>query len=195
MKRKTRGGVSSKVGSSTLAYPGNSFKYSPLLPNDTSLQKTDTNGTTSAPVDTNLTTSVLTNTTETTPVPADTNETTFPPAESTAAKTTSTAFSDKKASGSGPTSRKKAQTRWKLPKVVTDFDQLSRQSKIFSQECEELNSPPVLKTSGSSKEDQEQLQPEKEIVDILQKVEKDIREIELFSKQLSQKVKNGPQKI
>lgn len=122
----------------------------------------------------------------------DTEEATSAPAASTAANTTSTVFwTDKEVSGSRPTSRKKGQTQ--LHKEVSDFDQLSRQNKSSSQECDEIYSPPVQDTSGSAK-DQEQPQPEKEIVDILQKVEKDIQEIELFSKQLGQKVKNGPKK-
>lgn len=163
MKSKPRGGVSSKVASSTLAYSGNSFKYSPL-PNDAPLQKPDGDGTTSAPV------------------------------ESTAANTKSAAFSHREVGGSGPTSRKKGQTHQKRHKESYDFDQLSRQSKTSSQECDEIYCPPLQDTSGSAKEDQEQQQPKKEIVDILQKVEKNIREIEFFSMQLSQKVKNCPQK-
>lgn len=162
MKGKPKGGVSSRVASSTLAYPGNSFKYSPL-PSDTPLQKPDPVRATSAP------------------------------AASTAADTTSTVFFDKEVSGSGPTSSKKGQTQQKLHKEVFDFGQLSRQSKSSSQECDEIYSPPTKATSGSAK-DQEQPQPENEIADILQKVEKDIREIELFSKRLGQKVKNGPKK-
>ncbi|TWW76940.1 Short transient receptor potential channel 4 [Takifugu flavidus] len=161
MKSKRRGGVSSKVASSTLAYPGNSFKYSPLLPNDAPMQKPDIDGTTSAP------------------------------AESTAAHTTT--FSQKEVSDSGPTSRKKGQMHRKRQKEVFDFDQLSRQSKTSSQECDEISSPPVQDASASAKEDQEQHQP-KEIEDILQKVESNIREIELFSMQLGQKVESGPQK-
>lgn len=161
MKSKPKGGVSNKVASSTLAYPGNSFKYSPQLPNDAPLQKSDT--------------------------------AMSAPATSTAANTPSTVFFDKEVSGSGPTSRKKGQTHQKLDKQVSDFDQLSRQSKSSSQECDDIYSPPAQETSGSAK-DQEQPQPEKEIAVILQKVEKDIREIELFSKQLGQKMKNGPKR-
>lgn len=164
MKSKPRGGVSSKVASSTLAYSGNSFKYSPLLPNDAALQKPDLDGTTSGPT------------------------------ESTAANTTSPAFCHREGSGSGPTPRKKGQMHRKRQKEVFDFDQLSRQSKTSSQECDEIYSPPVQDASASAKEDQEQHQPKKEIEEILQKVESNIREIELFSMQLDQKVENGPQK-
>lgn len=121
----------------------------------------------------------------------DTDGATSAPAASTAANTT--VFFDKEVSGSGPTSRKKGPTHRKLHKEVSEFDQLSRQSKISSQECDEIYSLPAQDTSGSAK-DQEQPQPEKEIVDILQKVKKDIREVELFSKQLGPKVKNGPKK-
>lgn len=163
MKSKPRGGVSSKVASCTLAYPGNSFKYSPQVPSDAPLQKPDTDGASCAP------------------------------AVSTAANTTTTVFFDKEVSGSGPTSRKNGQTHRKLQKEVSELNQLSRQSKSSSQECNEIYLPPAQDTSGSAK-DQEQPHPEKEITDILQKVEKDIREIELFSKQLGQKVKNGPKK-
>lgn len=144
MKSKPRGGVSSKVASSTLAYPGNSFKYSPL-PNDAPLQKPDGDRTTSAP------------------------------AESSAANTTSATFSHREVGGSGPTSRKKGQTHRKRHKEGTDFDQLSRQSKTSSQECDEIYCPPLQDTSGSAKEDQEQELPKKEIVDILQKVENNIQ--------------------
>lgn len=160
MKRKPKGGVSSKVASCTLAYPGNPFKYSPQLPSDAHLQRLDMDGAAAAP------------------------------AESTAANTTTTVFFDKEVSGSDLTSRKKGQTDRKLQKEVSEFDRLSRQSKSSTQECD---SPPAQDTSGSAK-DQEQPRPEKEITDILQKVEKDIREIELFSKQLGQKVKNCPKK-
>lgn len=159
MKNKPKGGVSSKVASSTLAYPGNSFKYSPQLPDDAPLQKPD--------MDTSTT------------------------AVSAAANTTSTAFFDKEVSGSGPTSRKKGQTHRKLSESVSDFDQLSRQSKSSSQECGEIYSPPAQDMSGSAK-DQEQQQPEKDITDIEKDIEMDIRDIQLFSKQPGQNVKNGP---
>lgn len=163
MKSKPKGGVSSKVASCTLAYPGNPFKYSPQLPSDALQQRPDMDGAAAAP------------------------------AESTAVNTTTTVFFDKEVSGSGLTSRKKGQTDRKLQKEVSEFDRLSRQSKSSSQECDEIYSPPAQDTSGSAK-DHEQPRPEKEITDILQKVKKDIREIELFSKQLGQKVKNGPKK-
>lgn len=115
-------------------------------------------------------------------------------AESTAAHTTTTAFSQREVRGSGPTCRKKGQMHPKRQKEVFDFDQLSRQSKTSSHECDEISSPPVHDASASAKEGQEQHQPKKEIEDILQKVESNIWEIELFSMQLGQKVKHGPQK-
>lgn len=120
----------------------------------------------------------------------DVDGTTSAPAESTAAHTTTAALSQREVSDSGPTSRKKGQMHRKRQKEV--FDQLSRQSKTSSQECDEITSPPVHDAAASAKEDQEQHQPKKEIEDILQKVESNIREIELFSMQLGQKVEHGP---
>lgn len=124
----------------------------------------------------------------------DVDGTTSAPAESTAAHTTTAAFSQKEVSDSGPTSRKKGQMYRKRQKEVFDFDQLSMKSKTSSQECDEISSPLVHDASASAKENQEQHQPKKEIEDILQKVESNIREIEFFSMQLGQKVERVPQK-
>lgn len=104
------------------------------MPNDGPLQKPDTDGATSAS------------------------------AASTAVNTTSAVLFEKKVSGSGPTSRNKGQTHQKLHKKVSDFDQLSRQSRSSFQETDETYSPLVQDVSGSAK-DQEQPQPKKEIAD------------------------------
>lgn len=109
MKGKPKGGAAGKVASSTLAYPGNPFKYSPKCPTDEPEQKLNT------------------------------------------------------------------------------FDVTT-----CAQKCDEIYSLSEEDTSGSGGQNQEQLQSEKVIVEVLHKVEKDIWEMEHFSKEHAKGAKNGP---
>ncbi|XP_070761558.1 short transient receptor potential channel 4b [Enoplosus armatus] len=159
MRGKPQGGVGGKIASSTLAYPGNSFKYSPKFPTDEPQQKLNIFGVT--------TTTTL---------------------QSGAAKTTSYTSGSFVASSTG-------QSQNELSKDVSDVGSLQRQrQKLLSQKCDEIYSLPDEGILGSGGQNQEQLQTEKVIVEVLQKVEKDIQEIEHSCKEDAKEVKNGPKK-
>uniref|UniRef100_A0A4W6E0Y8 Transient receptor potential cation channel subfamily C member 4 n=1 Tax=Lates calcarifer TaxID=8187 RepID=A0A4W6E0Y8_LATCA len=146
MKGKSHGRAS-KVAGSTLAYPGNPFKYSPKLLTDEPEQKLDV---------------------------FDVITTTL---HSGAANTTRSVCSDRLANGSVvPSSTGQIQNE--LPRDVSDAGSLQRQSRLPSQRCDEIFSLSEEDSLGSSGQNQEQLQTEKLIVDVLQKVENSLMENE-----------------
>lgn len=61
MKGKPKGGTAGKVASTTLAYPGNSFKYSPKCPTDKPQQKLTMFEVTTSAIAANITSSGVTN--------------------------------------------------------------------------------------------------------------------------------------
>lgn len=162
MKGKPKGGAAGKVASSTLAYPGNSFKYSPKCPTDEPEQKLNTF-----------------------------DVTTCTTLQSIADNTTRSVVSNKQAIGSAVLSSTGTPHN-ELTKVVSDADPLQRQSRLHSQRCDEIYSLSEDDTSGSGGQNQEQLQSEKVIVEVLHKVEKDIWEMEHFSKEHAKEARNGP---
>ncbi|XP_062275730.1 short transient receptor potential channel 4b [Scomber scombrus] len=143
MKGKSHGGIVGTVASSTLAYPGNSFKYSPKFSTDESQQKLNVFG---------LTT-----------VPGGAAATNSPECSTRLANTLVV-----------PTSAEKSQN--KLAQVVSEAGFLQTQSRHPSQECDEIYS--------LSEDD-----TEKVIVEVVQKVEKDIQE-HSFTQQ-TKEAKNG----
>ncbi|GAA6232720.1 short transient receptor potential channel 4-like [Lates japonicus] len=162
MKGKSDGRAS-KVASSTLAYPGNPFKYSPKLLTDEPEQKLNV---------------------------FDVITTTL---HSGAANTTRSVCSDRLANGSVVLSST-GQTQNELPRDVSDAGPLQRQSRLPSQRCDEIFSLSEEDSLGSSGQNQEQLQTEKLIVDVLQKVENNLMENEHSCKDHIKEVKNGPKK-
>ncbi|XP_071353043.1 short transient receptor potential channel 4b [Trachinotus anak] len=161
MKGKSH--VASKVASTTLAYPGNPFKYSPKFPTDEPEQKL------------NL---------------FDVITTTEPCG---AANTTSSVCSNRPQSGSVvPLSA--GRTHKELSKDESDAGSLQRQSRLPSRKCDEIHSLSEEESSSSGAQNQEQLQTEKVIVEVLDKVERNIQKIEHSCKKHNTEVKNGPKK-
>uniref|UniRef100_A0A3Q1B065 Transient receptor ion channel domain-containing protein n=1 Tax=Amphiprion ocellaris TaxID=80972 RepID=A0A3Q1B065_AMPOC len=120
-------GVASKIASSTLAYPGNSFKYSPKFPTDESQQNLNMFD-------------VITTTT----------------LQSGAANTTSSVCSSRLANGSVVLSIT-GKTQNELSKEVSNAACLQRQSKLPSQKHDERNSLSEEGISESGGQNQEQL--------------------------------------
>lgn len=158
MKGKPKGGVTGRVASSTLAYPGNSFKYSPNIPTDTPQQKLNMFD-------------VSTSTTS----------------QSVAANTTSLVVSNRQDSGSVVLSST-GHPHNEPSKVVLDTGPCQRQRRLPSQKCDEED------TVGSGGQNREQLPAEKVIVEVSQKVEKDIQDMEHSFKEHAKELKNGPKK-
>lgn len=126
MKNKPHG-VASKIASSTLAYPGNSFKYSPKFPTDESQQNLNMFD-------------VITTTT----------------LQSGAANTTSSVCSSRLANGSVVLSIS-GKTQNELSKEVSNAECLQRQSKLPSQKHDERYSLSEEGISESGGQSQEQL--------------------------------------
>lgn len=164
MKNKPHGGVACNIASSTLAYPGNSFKYSPKFPTDESQQIHNMFD-------------VITTTT----------------LQSGAANTTSSVCSSRLADGSVVVSST-GKTQNELSKEVSNAECLQRRSKLPSQKHDETYSLSDEGILGSGGQNREQLQNEKIIVEVLQKVDMDIQEIEHSCKERAKNVKNGPKK-
>lgn len=158
MKGKPKGGVTGKVSSSTLAYPGNSFKYSPKFPTDTPQQKLNV-------FDVSISTTL----------------------ESVAANTASSVVSNRQESGSVVLSSAEHPPN-KLSKVDLDTGPHQRQRGPPFQNCDEDD------TVGYGGQNQEEVLTEKVIVEVLQKVERDIQEMEHSFKKHAKEVKNGPKK-
>lgn len=159
MKGKSHGGVLGRVASSTLVYPGNSFKYSPKISTD----------------ETQQTLNVL----DVTPVQSATANTTSPECSTRLVHSLVV-----------PASAEKTQN--KLAAVVSEAGFL-QQSRRPSQKCDEIYSLSEDDTLASGGQNQE-FQTEKVIVEVIQKVEKDIEETEHSFKQQTNEVKNGPKK-
>ncbi|KAM6932781.1 short transient receptor potential channel 4-like [Lycodopsis pacificus] len=160
MKGKPQGGVAGNVASSSLAYPGNSFKYSPKFPTDEPQQKLNVFDITS------------------------------PTLQSGAGTTTSSVGSNRQAHGSVVLSSI-GQIQKELSKNVSDSGSLQGQGlpspkydKIYSEED----------TAGFGGQNQKHRQTERVIVEVVQKVDKDIQEIDISCKEHTQEVKNGPKK-
>ncbi|KAM7399040.1 hypothetical protein PAMP_018334 [Pampus punctatissimus] len=144
MKGKSHGGVAGNIASSTLAYPGNSFKYSPKFSTDESQHKLNVFDVTTM--------------------------------QSRAANNTGSEKSQKKQAAD-----------------VSDAGFLQKQSRLPSQTCDEmysLSEDDMLESGGQNQE----FHTEEVIVEVVQKVEKDIQEIEHSCKQHTKEVKNGPKK-
>lgn len=164
MKGKPQGGVAGKVASSSLAYPGNSFKYSPKCPTDEPQQKLNVFGET-------ITTTAL---------------------QSGGANITTSVGSNGQATGS-VVLLSAGQPHNELSKDVSEAGPV-KHSRLPSQKCDEIYSLSEEDAFGSGGQNQEQLQIEEVIVEVLQKVEKDIQEIEHSCKEHAKEVKNGPKK-
>lgn len=162
MKGIPQGRVADKVASSTLAYPGNSFRYSPKCATDELQQKLN----------------VFDGTTTT--------------LQSGAANTTSSVGSNGQDADS-VVPFNTGQPHIELSKDVSEAGPL-RHSRLPSQKCDEINSLSEEDALGCGGQNQEQLLTEKVIVEVLQKVEKDIQEIEHSCKEHAKEVKNGPKK-
>ncbi|XP_059187239.1 short transient receptor potential channel 4b [Centropristis striata] len=168
MKGKLQGGVAGTIASSTLAYPGNPFKYSPKFPIDDPQQK-------------------LTVFDIPTPIPS-------PTGNSGVAITIRSVDSNRQANVPVVLSSI-GQAQNELSKNDSDARSLQRQSRPSSQKCDEIQSLSEKETLGSGEQKQEQLQIEKAIVEVSQKVEKDTLGIEHSGKEHTKKVTNGPKKI
>lgn len=162
MKGKSQRGAASKVASSTLAYPGNSFKYSPKISTDEPQQKLNM---------------------------LDVTSTTL---QSGVANTTSSEGSDREASSSVVLSSTE-QPHGELSKDVSEAEPMQRRSRLSSQKCDETYTLLEEDTLEPGEKNQKQLHNERVIVEVLQKVEKDIQKIEHSCKEHA-KVKNGPKK-
>ncbi|XP_076591180.1 short transient receptor potential channel 4b [Chaetodon auriga] len=162
MKSKPQGRVTDKVASSTLAYPGNSFRYSPKCTTDEPQQTLNMF---------DVTTITL---------------------QSGAANTTSSKGSNGQDTGS-VVPFNTGHPHIELSKDVSESEPL-RRSRLPSQKCDEINSLSEEDALGCAGQNQEQLLTEKVIVEVLQKVEKDIQEIEHSCKEHAKEVKNGPKK-
>lgn len=150
-----------------MAYPGNSFKYSPQCPPDKPQQKL--------------------------PVLDVTTSITLP---SGAAKAASSAGSDRQTSEADVPSSAAAPHSKRPSVVLTEASPLQKRSRLAaSPKCDKSNLPSeedaLLSPGGLN---QEQLQLKKVIVEVLHKVEKDVQEMEGFSKNRGKEVKNGPKK-
>lgn len=162
MKGKSQRGVASKVASSTLAYPGNSFKYSPKISTDEPQQKLNMF---------DVTSTIL---------------------QSGVANTTTSEGAEKEACSSVVPSNTE-QPHVELSKDVPEAEPTQRRSRLSSQKCDETYTLLEEDTLGPGEQNQNQLHNEKIIVEVLQKVEKDIQKIEHSCKEHA-KVKNGPKK-
>ncbi|XP_074496423.1 short transient receptor potential channel 4b [Sebastes fasciatus] len=158
MKGKPQGGGAGKVASSTLAYPGNPFKYSPKFPTDETQQKMNMFDITNLAL------------------------------QGRAATTTSSMGSNRQTNGSVVPSSP-GQTQKEISKNVSGAGSLQR-PRLASQKCDEIHSEED--TLGSGGQNQEQLQTGKVVVEVVQKVEKMIQEIEHSCKEHTKEVKNGP---
>nr|XP_020468767.1 short transient receptor potential channel 4-like isoform X2 [Monopterus albus] len=186
MRGKSHSGVAGTVASSTMAYPGNSFKYSPKFPIDEPQQ-------TLSMFD--VVTSAL---------------------QSGAANTTSSVHSNRLANGSVvPSSSEKIQNELsedvsnaeplqnelsedvsnagplqnELSEDVSNAGPLQTESRRSSQKCDETSEEDM---SGCGGQNQENIETEKVIVEVLQQVEKDIEEIESSCGEVTQEAVNGP---
>lgn len=165
MKCKPRGSVAGRVASCTLAYPGNSFKYSPQCPPDKPQEKLPA---------LDVTTSIT--------------------LQSVAAKAASSVVSDRRTSDVDVPSSAAAPHSERPSVVLTGASPLQKRSRLPAlSKCDKsyLPSEDVLSPGGLN---QEQLQLKKVIVEVLHKVEKDVQEMEGFSKNRGKEVKNGPKK-
>ena len=82
----------------------------------------------------------------------------------------------------------------KEPSNSADAGPLHTQSRPTSEKCDETYSLPEEDVLRSGGQNQQPHRFEKVIVEVLQKVEKDIQEMEHFSKQEANEMKNGPKK-
>lgn len=166
MKCKPRGSVARRVASSTLAYPGNSFKYSPQCPPDKPQEKLPT---------LDVTTSIT--------------------LQCGAAKAASSAVSDRRTSDADVPSSAAAPHSERPSVVLTEAGPLQKRSRVAAlPKCDKPCLPSEEGAPLPGGLNQEQLQLKKVIVEVLHKVEKDVQEMEGFSKNRGKEVKNGPKK-
>ncbi|XP_033486963.1 short transient receptor potential channel 4b [Epinephelus lanceolatus] len=162
MRGKPQGGVTGNVASSTLAYPGNSFRYFPKFPTDDPQQKLNVFD-----------------------MPTPTLQ--------SGAATTSSVGSNRQANSSFVASCRE-ETQNELSNNVSDVGSLQRQNRPPLQKCDETFSLSKEDTLGSGGQNQEQHKTKKVIVEVLQKMEEDIKKTEHSCKEHIKKVQNGPKK-
>lgn len=166
MKGKPQAGGSGQIASSTLAYPGNSFKYSPKFPIDEPQQKLSMF---------DLTTALMQGGADNTASSVD---------SVTNRQATSSDF---------PSSTGQPQSE--LSNGASDDEFLQRHTRRPSQKCDEIHSLSEGDVLGRDGQNQEQAKTERlKLVVVLQKVEKDIQEIEHSCKENTKEVNNGPKK-
>ncbi|XP_030600432.1 short transient receptor potential channel 4b [Archocentrus centrarchus] len=164
MKGKPHGGLAVNIASTTLAYPGNSFKYSPKFPTDEPQQKQDIFD-------------LITTTTTTT-------------LQTKAANTTRSAGFNRKSNGSIILSTT-GKTQKGATKEDSNAGSLQKQEKRSSLKGDEICSLPEEELLGTDKEMQEKCQIEKIVVDVSQKDEKEFNETKHFCRELDE---DGPKK-
>ncbi|KAL7400949.1 hypothetical protein ABVT39_020562 [Epinephelus coioides] len=162
MRGKPQGGVTGNVASSTLAYPGNSFRYFPKFPTDDPQQKLNVFD-----------------------MPTPTLQ--------SGAATASSVGSNRQANSSFVASCRE-ETQNELSNNVSDVGSLQRQNRPPLQKCDETFSLSKEDTLGSGGQNQEQHKTKKVIVEVLQKMEEDIKKTEHSCKEHIKKVQNGPKK-
>lgn len=157
MKGKPPGGLAGNIASTTLAYPGNSFKYSPKFPTDEPQQKQDVFD-------------MITITTG---------------PQTKAANTTRSACLNRKSNGSIILSTA-GKTQKGAAEEDLNAGCLQKQEKLSPVKCDEICSLPEEEMLGPDKEMQENCQIEKVGVDISQKDEKEFEETEHSCKELDE---------
>ncbi|XP_074536272.1 short transient receptor potential channel 4-like isoform X2 [Halichoeres trimaculatus] len=165
MKGKPQGGVGGQVASSTLAYPGNCFKYSPKFPTDEPQKKLRF-------FDATTTTTTTTQ-------------------QSKVSSSTSPLGSNRKANGSVfPATKIKPHKELSKDESADG----SEQSRLLVHKCDEINLIPEERPLISGGQYQEK-QVEKVIVEVMKEEEKqDLHESGQARKEHTKKVKNGPKK-
>ncbi|XP_039893534.1 short transient receptor potential channel 4b isoform X2 [Simochromis diagramma] len=162
---KGKPGLAGNIASTTLAYPGNPFKYSPKFPTDESQQNQDIFDMFTA----------TTNTTNTTLQPA---------------KITRSACFNSQTSGSVILSTA-GQTQKEAAKEDSNTGSLHKRKKLPSLKCDEICSLPEEEMLGTDEEMQGKHQTEDIIVDVSQTDEKEFKDIKPSCKELD---KDGPTK-
>ncbi|XP_035766151.1 short transient receptor potential channel 4b [Neolamprologus brichardi] len=160
---KGKPGLAGNIASTTLAYPGNPFKYSPKFPIDESQQKQDIFDMFTA----------TTNTTNTTLQPA---------------KITRSACFNSQTSGSVILSTA-GQTQNEAATEDSNTGSLHKRKKLPSLKCDEICSLPEEEMLGTDEETQGKHQTEDIIVDVSQTDEKEFKDIKPSCKELD---KDGP---
>lgn len=152
---KGKPGLAGNIASTTLAYPGNPFKYSPKFPTDESQQNQDIFD-------------MFTATTNTTLQPA---------------KITRSACFNSQTSGSVILSTA-GQTQKEAAKEDSNPGSLHKRKKLPSLKCDEICSLPEEEMLGTDEEMQGKHQTEDIIVDVSQTDEKEFKDIKPSCKEL-----------